>query len=205
MFAYCGNNPVTREDAEGQFWTAIAIGFAVGWLGQYISDVITNISNGETGLQALTPTSSFTDYVASGVGGAIAAIPGAGFWGSVAAGAVGNAVTDWMKGNIGNVDDLMSSMSRGAIANGIGYGISQIAAACKVVRIKHMPRAAQKRYLTDKIFATPRAQANLNRQVFSNNAMSSNIKLLESKLLIYRAGVYSTITSTSLLLARSGV
>lgn len=69
VFAYCGNNPISNVDDDGQFLGAIAIGFAVGIVGQYIADVHANISSRVTGIRILKPRSRLLDYVASGVGG----------------------------------------------------------------------------------------------------------------------------------------
>ena len=72
MFAYCGNNPVTREDSEGSFWL-ISIG--VGLLTQYVADVIENVADGKTGVDIFIPTSTPGEYIAAGV---TAIIPGKG-------------------------------------------------------------------------------------------------------------------------------
>lgn len=69
MFAYCGNNPVSRADTSGLFWEAIAIGFVAGVVGQFVSDVVSNVSEGKTGIDIFTPKSSLGDYLASGIGG----------------------------------------------------------------------------------------------------------------------------------------
>ena len=113
LFAYCGNNPINRADSEGSFWEAIAFGFVAGVVGQYVSDVIGNVKSGKTGLDIFAPTSSANDYIASGVGGAIAAIPGLNFVGTMAVGAVGNVVSDSLKGNINSLGDLGKSALRG--------------------------------------------------------------------------------------------
>jgi len=72
LFAYCDNNPITRTDDGGEFWHVLA-GAAVGVIGKYVSDVVTNVVSGETGWNILKPRSSVVDYIAAGASGAIAA------------------------------------------------------------------------------------------------------------------------------------
>ena len=69
MFAYCGNNPVHRDDSEGDSWVAV-IG-AVGM--QYATDVLGNVMSGKKGVKALIPTSSLATYTAAAI---TALIPG---------------------------------------------------------------------------------------------------------------------------------
>lgn len=196
FFAYCGNNPVARIDSEGCFWEAIAIGFVAGVIGQYISDVISNVKNGETGIDIFKSTSSASDYFASGVGGAIAAIPGLNLIGTMGAGAVGNVVSDALKGNINSMSDLGKSALRGGVANGIGYGVAKGMAALKVRQIGNMPRSTRKVYLRDNFYRNTQAFANTNLKTFANSTLSANIKIVEAQLAIFRSGIYSTITST---------
>ena len=200
MFAYCGNNPVSRIDSSGDFWEAIAIGFAVGVVGQYVSDVIGNIAGGKTGIDIFSPTSSARDYLASGLGGAIAAIPGLGLVGTMAVGAAGNVVADSIKGNINSLEDLGRSATRGAVANGIGYGVAKVAAAMRVGQIGNMPRSDRKIYLRDELFHNSQAFANQNLRTFANNSLWENIALVEANWPLLRSGVYSTITSSVALL-----
>ena len=72
LYAYCDNNPVTRVDGDGEFWTAILIGAAVGIVSQYIGDVYYNLMSGKEGIDLLIPSSSFVDYIAAGASGALA-------------------------------------------------------------------------------------------------------------------------------------
>ena len=50
LFVYCDNNPVIREDSSGEFWN-IVVGGAVGFLSVAVSDIVSNIQQGKTGLQ----------------------------------------------------------------------------------------------------------------------------------------------------------
>ena len=196
LFAYCDNNPVHRVDTTGFVWEALCIGFVAGIVGQYVNDVITNFSEGKTGFDVFAAKSSFSDYLSSGIGGAIAAIPGLNLIGTMAVGAIGSVVSDGLKGNINSVEDLGKSAFRGSIANGIGYGVSKGLAALKVKQIDSMPRSSKKIYLRDKLYCNSQKNVNINLKVFSNSSISSNIKIIEKQLIAFRAGVYSTITST---------
>lgn len=196
MFAYCCNNPVSRADSNGYFWEAIAIGFVAGVVGQYISDVIGNVSSGKTGIDILKPTSSAVDYLASGVGGAIAAIPGLNLVGTMAVGAVGSVTSDFVKGNINSWEDVGKSALRGAVANGLGYGVSKGMAALKVKQIENMTRSSRKIYLRDNFYCTSQVNANVNLHTFANSSMATNIRIVETQVAIFRSGIYSTVTST---------
>ena len=196
LFAYCGNNPVARVDSNGHFWEAIGIGFAAGIVGQYISDVIGNIQSGQTGVDIFAPTSSASDYLASGIGGAIAAIPGLNLIGTMGVGAVGSVVSDGLKGNINNWEDFGKSALKGGVANGIGYGVAKGMAALKVKQIGNMPRSSRKVYLRDNFYRNSQANANVNLKTFANSSMAVNIGIVETQVKVFRSGVYSTVTST---------
>ena len=193
LFAYGDNNPIIRMDIEGHFAQAILIGFAVGIAGQYVSDVIGNIKEGKTGTDIFKPTSSAKDYLASGVGGAIAATPGLNLIGTMAVGALGNVVADGLKGNINSVSDFGESVVSGAVANGIGYGISKGLASMKVKKIQAMPRSAEKRCIKEML--PSQADVNINLHNFNQAPMSANIKLIEDSYIGFRASIYSTVSS----------
>ena len=196
LFAYCDNDPVNRKDDGGEFWEAIAIGFAAGFVGQYIGDVIGNISSGKTGIDIFKPSSSIGDYLASGVGGAIAATPGLNFIGTMAVGAFGSVSSDFFKGNLNNWKDVGESALRGGITNGIGYWVSKGMAALKVKQIENMPRADKKVYLRDNVYHSSQANVNINMQSFIKSSMSKKINIVEARLPIFQSGFYSTVTST---------
>ena len=197
VFAYCGNNPISNVDDDGQFWGAIAIGFAIGIVGQYIADVHANISSGVTGIGILKPRSRLLDYVASGVGGAIAAIPGLSYVGTVAVGAIGSVVTDSLKGNIHSAADLGNSLWRGGVANTMGYIVSRGLATVKVKQIDDLSRSAKKIFIRDNIYnGSPQGMVNANLHTYDSLTKIERIHLVESKLAVFRSGLYSTITST---------
>ena len=64
MFAYCGNNPVAREDERGKFWNVV-IGATIGAL----------ISAATTAIDSYTTTGSI-DWAAVGISAAVGAISG---------------------------------------------------------------------------------------------------------------------------------
>lgn len=76
MFAYCGNNPITREDDTGDLWQQVALGVGA----RYAADVLGNYFNGKTGAELFIPTSSLAEYAAAAV---TAIIPGKGFGGAL--------------------------------------------------------------------------------------------------------------------------
>ena len=90
MFAYCNNNPVTREDRNGEFWGVVAK-IGLGLLSQYIGDVLGNIAEGKSGWDVLVPTSSVGEYIAAGV---TALIPGSDFGSAI----IRSTVTECIKG-----------------------------------------------------------------------------------------------------------
>lgn len=87
LYAYCGNNPVVREDDKGNAWFASMF---VGVITQYVGDVVGNVLEGKSGVEIFWPTSSPGEYIAAGV---TALIPGTGFAGAF----IRNAVTEGIK------------------------------------------------------------------------------------------------------------
>ena len=168
------------------------VGLVVGVAAQYIGDVIGNIKSGKSGSDIFKPTSSIRDYVAAGVSGAIAAIPGLKLGGTMVVGAVGNVVGDVIRGNISTLGDLGKSAVKGAIANGLGYGVGKIAVKAKVNKINNMSRSSKKAYLRDKFYKNSQKSANQNLRTFRVNTSAQ----VEKRFWGYRAGVFSTITSS---------
>ena len=194
-FAYCGDNPVNRIDSEGQFWIAIAIGVLAGLAYEYVCDVTDNIDDGKTGFEIFIPTSNVRDYVASGIGGGIAAIPGLGFWGTVGVGALGSVTTGFIKGDIKSIGEFGEYALGGAVANGVGYGVQKLVEVYTVHKIEEMPRTIRKNYLRDEIFQNSQRFVNDNLREFARNSLSANMQLIEKNLTLFRAGVYSTLSS----------
>ena len=111
-------------------------------------------------------------------------------------GAVGSVVSDGLKGNINNWEDLGKSALKGGVANGIGYGVAKGMAALKVKQIGNMPRSSRKVYLRDNFYRNSQANANINLKTFANSSMAVNIGIVETQVAVFRSGVYSTVTST---------
>ena len=68
LFAYCGNNPISRADTEGKAYhivIGVAVGLVAGLIGQVISDITTSVLTGEKHV------SNWQTYVGAVVGGAI--------------------------------------------------------------------------------------------------------------------------------------
>ncbi len=122
LFAYCDNNPVVRADSGGDFWH-IVVGAAVGVATQYISDVASSLIAGKTFTEALKPTSTWADYGAAALSGALAAT-GVGLGASIAANAaIGGAtylVNCGIKGETVNELDFGLAVGIGAISGVIG-------------------------------------------------------------------------------------
>ena len=50
LYAYCDNNPITREDGDGEFWNVVigaVVGAATAVIGQVVSDVVNSVLSGE--------------------------------------------------------------------------------------------------------------------------------------------------------------
>ena len=94
MFAYCGNDPVNNDDAQGKVISSIIIKAAakmlLGVLAQYVGDIIDNICRGKTGRSVFKPTSSVGSYVSAAI---TALIPGNKLINSVARACVSTAIT----------------------------------------------------------------------------------------------------------------
>ena len=195
MFAYCENRPIIASDPKGEFFfTAIAIGFAVGVAVQYAGDVVDNVQSGATGVvDILTPHSSIGEYLGSGAGCAIAAIPG-GFLATVGCGAAGSVVTDLAKGNITSTGDALKSAALGAAFNGLGYGCQRLAASRKVNQIRAMPRVEKKRVLKT-VYQNRQAFVNCNLRAFEKATQKERVSLLCNSMYKFKVGLYSTASS----------
>ena len=120
MYLYCGNNPVTRADDEGDFWN-IVVGAVVGAVFSVAAQVINNAIQGESlldgvGTAALTGAASGA-LAASGVGLVVSVV------GNAAISMAGNATNQVIK-NEGfdnfDVGDMLLDGAIGAIAGRVG-------------------------------------------------------------------------------------
>ena len=107
MYAYCGNNPVSREDDGGEFWH-IVVGAAIGAAASVVSKMVTNaLTNKPIGEGLLTAG------IAGAVSGGLAA-SGVGLVGQV----VGNAVI----GAANNAADQIINIKNGKQTDGFNVG-----------------------------------------------------------------------------------
>ena len=122
MFAYCGNNPVFREDANGGFWLTAGIMAVGGLIGAAVSAVSSVVTQ-----KALTGTvnwKSFGVAAASGfVSGAVAASP-LGLAGQMVAGGVisglSYAADCYVNDKAMKLDEAVISVGMGVVAGRIG-------------------------------------------------------------------------------------
>ena len=93
---------------------------------QYASDVINNLCDGKTGLDALKPTSSVGTYIAAGV---TALIPGKGLFSALARNVVEEGISVTEKAIIGHTDDidLGSSLLNIAVGTVLDAGAEKVA------------------------------------------------------------------------------
>ena len=169
MYAYCGNNPVNRNDDGGEFWHVL-VGAVVGVVGQYISDVVSNVASGKTGWDILKPTSSVVDYVASAASGALAAT-GIGAVGSAFANAAidGGAyvANQLIEGEEIDGSELTNTMFLGAVTSGKGINgkelrsvykrssqVLKTAVSPKKIAMYTAKQSAIKKTVTKEIFAS---------------------------------------------------
>ena len=204
VFAYCSNNPIARLDPNGQLWLEMGLGLVAGIVGQYISDVVENIQDGKTGIDIFTPTSNVMDYVAAGVGGAIAAFPGLNLVGTIAVGAAGNVTTELIKGNINSPEDVAVSAVKGGIINGFGYGIAKGIATLRIKQIGNMSRDARKVFLRDSFYHNSQACVNDNLHTFSKATVRESVKFLMDTNKWFSTGACSTGASTIVTLLTTG-
>ena len=122
MFAYCGNNPVTRADEGGECWHLV-IGAAVGIVTQYAVDVVTDWIKGESITEILKPNSSIADYASAAISGALAA-SGIGIAGSIIANAALGDTTYYANCKINGTEadgfDMFLATTIGGLSGAIG-------------------------------------------------------------------------------------
>ena len=128
LYAYCGNNPVVREDANGNFWlTSIAASVAVGVVTQYIGDVVGNILDGKTGYDIFKvdfdDPEKIGEYIAAGV---TALIPGTGLAGAF----VRNVTAECIKGVVSSLGgkkvDLVESIVNIGMGTIVDAGVERV-------------------------------------------------------------------------------
>lgn len=84
----------------------------------------------------------------------------------------------------------------GATANLLGCRASKKVAALKVKQVKNMPRVQQKSYINRKLYRGSQANINVNYHNYMSKTTLGKISVVENTLRTFKAGIYSTITST---------
>lgn len=180
LFAYCGNNPVSREDTNGECWISVGIMAVGGLIGAAISAVSSAVTQ-----KALTGTVNWKSIgVAAATGfvsGAIAASP-LGLAGQVIAGGVTGGLSyaaDCLVNNKAmKLDEAIVSVGMGAISGRIGgSGANQKMALTSVAKnakqtIARETRRANQKYARKVIAATVKSRKN----TFAKTAWSSSFR-----------------------------
>ncbi|MBQ7064104.1 MAG: RHS repeat-associated core domain-containing protein [Firmicutes bacterium] len=121
LYSYCDNSPIIRKDSSGECW--FLVGALFGVITQYVCDVASNLMNGETFVESLTPKSTWADYLSAAVSGAVATT-GIGLLGSItinaALGGATYLVNCDIKGVEADPENLMLSTVIGGVAGAIG-------------------------------------------------------------------------------------
>ena len=79
----------------------------------------------------------------------------------------------------------------------MGYIVSRGLATVKVKQIDDLSRSAKKIFIRDNIYnGSPQGMVNANLHTYDSLTKIERIHLVESKLAVFRSGLYSTITST---------
>lgn len=165
LFSYCGNNPVSREDANGGFWLTVGVMAVGGLIGSAISAVSSAVTQ-----RALTGTVNWKSVgVAAATGfvsGAVAASPLGKTGQVVAGGIIGGLsyVADcYANDKAMKLDEAMLSVGMGALAGKIGgagandkMALSNAANSAKQTIAREARRANQK-YAQKVISATIRS------------------------------------------------
>ena len=133
MFAYCGNNPVSRADKNGDAWNILigavvgaVVGAVAGVVGQVISDVVTSAIEGEVKI------SNWQTYAGAAIGGAAGGLVLATTGNMNAANAVTGAVTTGVgqsleKLTIKGYDKSWAEIAGNTAADGlISYGLGKL-------------------------------------------------------------------------------
>ena len=116
MFAYCGNNPVTRVDEEGDFWNIVAgavIGGVISAVSQIVSNIVDEDAEWYDGLVLATVTGAASGALRATGLGVCAQIAG-----NAAIGFVAELVSQFDDGTIGT-DEGKLDLCVAAVAGGL--------------------------------------------------------------------------------------
>ena len=127
LFAYCDNNPVARQDVDGEFWVTIGIMAIGGTIGAAISSISSIITQSAT-TGSINWKSVAVSAGAGFLSGAIAASPLGLAWQVIAGGVISGAAyaadchvngqeANWKEGAIYTIAGAVSGLIGGAGAN----------------------------------------------------------------------------------------
>jgi RHS repeat-associated protein len=112
LYAYCDNNPIMREDKDGQFWNIIAgvvIGGVLELAGQLLSGKsLSEVNWAKVGVSA----------VSGGLTAAVGPVAGCLISGAT------DVAMDALDGNINSIEDAAKSFAWGTAKAAISYGVS---------------------------------------------------------------------------------
>ena len=187
MFAYCGNNPISREDDGGEFWHIIA-GAAVGAAVSFATSVVGDILAGKE-----------VDWAAAGISAAFGAVGGALASTGLGAAAqiVGGAVLSGAENAISQGREKgFNNINYGEVAiNAVVGGISSATNGLSKATAKHLNR--QGINATKRIFSS--AKYNGIKSVGSAIRSASRYYISQTSTLFYKPLIndaFSTVVSS---------
>lgn len=148
LYAYCMGNPLMFKDSEGTLalLTAMALGATVGALVSGGFQVAANLISGKKWSDGLGKA-----VLSGAVSGAISTIPipGVGALGSaIISGAVGTFAGRAIVGDIKTIDDVINSLTTGAVTGAIGYGAAKALSGMLQNYFASLSKAGQKNFLS---------------------------------------------------------
>ena len=124
LYVYCGNNPIDRVDAGGNFWLSTAVAkIVIGLATQYIADVIENIAAGETGWDIFSFRSTGGEYIAAGV---TSLLPGSGIGSAILSNVVSESIVNVEKYIKGEAIDIWNSVGNVILGSIIDVGFNKV-------------------------------------------------------------------------------
>ena len=120
MFAYCGNNPVSRNDEGGEFWNIVAgalIGAAISAATQIVSNIVCGEENWYDGVLLAAATGAASGALSATGLGVVAQVVG-----NAAIAFAGETINQGLSGNLDSLDGWVS-IGISTISGGIGGAI----------------------------------------------------------------------------------
>lgn len=118
IYVYCANSPLNKIDSDGEFWLTK---FIVGVTKQYVTDVVVNVISGKKGVEIFKPTSSVSDYLASGVS---ELIPGNGIGSTLLRNTIAEGLSIAEKAIKGEEIDIVDSLINIGVNTSVDLGFS---------------------------------------------------------------------------------